>query len=187
MSHYKTCSELPLKVFFQIAETGDLNLLIIEGEEDLVILTDAWEEILIEYSKLDKNMGLMNVMEQREQLFKQAALFCEIKAMLLYLVGAYKQEFVDRLNELGYKIDKKNIIQSIKRNDQKSNNISTRMQIIQKDIEKTSDGKKSSFDAAMSFIASELGFEPNENLTVARYCEYKNRISERNKQKRSNK
>ena len=185
MEYHKSCTTLQLKVFFEIAETGNVKLLLISGKEDTVKLMDAWEDILEEYSQLDKNMALMNVMEQRETLFKQAALYCEIKAMLLYLVGGYKQEFVDRLNELGYRIDKDNLIQSIKRNDQKSNNISTRMQIIQKDIESHSTGKKSTFDQTMAFIASELGFEPNENLTVARYLAYKNQINERNKKGRS--
>ena len=83
-----------------------------------------------------------------------------------------------------YLIIKKKI-ESIQQNDRRANHISTRMQIIQKDIEKYSDGKKASFDSVMAWLSSQLGFEPKEDLTVLRYLEYKKQINERNKAKRS--
>lgn len=178
MSYHKSCKTLPLKLFFEIAETGNVKLL---GDGEIVELTDVWEKILIEYSELDNNMTMNNIMDLEEEQFKQMALYCEIKAMLLYLVGAFKQEFIDRLNQLGYKVDKDNLINDIKRNDQKSNNIFTRVKMIKADIKNMTSGKKSSFDKEMSIIATQLGFEPNEEVTVARYIEYKNRIKETKK------
>lgn len=183
---YKNCKELPLKIFFDIAETGNVDLL---GEGEKAVLVQTWETIVIEYGKLDHNNTIQDVIEKSDQLYTQAALYCEIKAMLLYLVGAEKQEYVDRLNELGYKIDisdRKKKIESIKNNDQRANHISTRMQFIKNDIKKYSDGKKATFDSVMAWLGSELKFEPKEDITVSRYLEYKRQISERNKAKRSN-
>ncbi len=98
----------------------------------------AGENIIIEYARLDGNQQVQDVMDKGDEIYRQAALYCEIKAMLLYLAGAFKQEYVDRLNELGYNIDitnQESKIKSIQRNDRRANNISTRMQIIQKEIE----------------------------------------------------
>ena len=178
MEYHKSCKTLPLKLFFEIAETGNVKLL---GEGEIVELTDVWESILLEYSELDNNMAINNILDLEEEQFKQMALYCEIKAMLLYLVGAFNQEFIDRLNQLGYKVDKDNLVEDIKRNNQKSNNIFTRVKMIKADIKNLTSGKKSSFDKEMSFIATRLGFEPKEEITVARYVEYKNRIEETKK------
>ena len=131
---YKSIKDLPLKVFFEISETGNLKLL---GDEIEAILIERWEAIIIEYGNYDDNQSIKDLLEKEDQLFTQAALYCEIKGMLLYLVGGENQEYVDRLNQLGYKIDlssNKTKIKSIQDNDQRANHISTRMQFIQKDI-----------------------------------------------------
>ena len=178
---YKSIKDLPLKIFFEIAETGNIKLL---GNESESILVERWEKIVLDYGKYDDNQSIKNVIDKNDQLYIQAALYCEIKGMLLYLVGAEKEEYVVRLNELGYKINtnsNKEKIQSIQQNDRRANHISTRMQIIQKDIEKYSDGKKASFDSVMAWLSSQLGFEPKEDLTVLRYLEYKKQIISKQK------
>jgi uncharacterized protein with ParB-like and HNH nuclease domain len=187
---YDTCKILPLKIFFEIAENGNVELLLIEDEQkDKAYLIKTWENLVEEYVELDGNQQIRDVIEKGDEIYTQAALYCEIKGMLLYLFGAESKEYVDRLNELGYKIDvsdHKKKIETIRNNDRRANHISTRIQIIQKEIDGYSnDGKKASFDSVMAWLSSELGFEPKEDLTVLRYLEYKKTIYERNKAKRS--
>ena len=189
-SVYDTCKVLPLKIFFEISETGNVELLIINNAEIAKkILIETWENIVIEYAKIDGNQQVQDVIDKGDEIYRQAALYCEIKGMLLYLVGAEKQEYIDRLSELGYKIDitdHKKKIKSIQNNDRRANHISTRMQMIQNEINSYSTGKKASFDSVMAWLSSQLGFEPKEDLTVLRYLEYKKQIDVRNKAKRSN-
>ena len=190
MKFYDSCKVLLLRIFFEIAETGNVELLIIDNAKvDKKDLVETWENILIEYAEIDGNQQAQDVMEKGNELYRQAAKYCEIKGMLLYLVGADRQEYVDRLNELGYNIDTSYIIakrESIQKNDRRANNISTRMQIIQKEIETYSKGgKKSSFDAAMSFLGMNLPHVPDENITVGRFLAYKKQINERNTAKRA--
>ena len=184
-SVYDTCKILPLRIFFEISETGNVELLIINNAEIAKkILIETWENIVIEYAKIDGNQQVKDVIDKGDEIYRQAALYCEIKGMLLYLVGADKQEYVDRLNELGYIIDitdHKKKIESIQNNDRRANHISTRMQIIQNEINSYSTGKKASFDSVMAWLSSQLGFEPKEDLTVLRYLEYKKQIDERQK------
>ena len=189
MDFYKDCSELPLRIFFQVAETLNYNLLLkkIEGYIDEVILSMVWEDIVSDWISISGNAKIQNVVDKTDQQFKQTAKYCEVKAMLLYLVGAYKQEYVDRLAELGYKIDatdRKSLIETIKANNSRSNQINTRVKILQKEIEQVSEStKKQTFDGAMAEISTELKFEPDNNITCRRYLEYKKQIRERNRKK----
>lgn len=187
-SVYETCKVLPLRIFFEITDTGNVQLLIIDNAEIAKkILIETWENIVIEYAKIDGNQQVQDVIDKGDEIYRQAALYCEIKGMLLYLFGAENQEYVDRLNQLGYKIDISSRVKklnSIKQNERRANHISTRMQIIKKEIESYSDGsKKGSFDDAMSFLGLNLPHVPDENITVSRFLAYKKMIHERNKKK----
>jgi hypothetical protein len=191
MKYYDSCKTLPLRIFFDIIESGNIELLVIDGKVDKAELIEAWEGIINEYADLDDNHTINDVLDKQDQLFTQAALYCEIKGMLIYLIGAHDQEYVDRLNELGYTINvnsQKEKIESIQNNDRRANHISTRMQFIKKSIEKYSEesGKKGSFDEVMASIAMELKLEPSEDITVSRYLAYKKKIHERNTAKRAN-
>jgi len=186
---YSNCSELPLKIFFDIANTRDYTLLL-KGKYkyiDDIILAMAWEDIMHEWITLSENNSAKDVIAKTDQQFKEAAKYCEIKAMLLYLVGGFKQEYIDRLNQLGYKInttDREQLIKSIQTNYRRTNQINTKVKIIQKDIERSiGKTKKQTFDAAMAELSIELKFEPDQNITCARYLEYKKIIRERNRKK----
>ena len=189
MEWYKNCSDLPLRIFFEVAETLNYSLLLkkIDGYVDEVILSMVWEDIISDWIAISENTKIQNVIDKTDQQFIQTAKYIEIKAMLLYLVGAYKKEYVDRLAELGYKIDvtdRKSLIESIKLNDNRSNQINTRVKILQKEIEQvTADTKRQTFDGAMAEISTQLKFEPDNNITCARYLMYKKQINERNKKK----
>ena len=190
VSVYNSCKILPLRIFFEITNIGNVELLIIDNATVAKkILVETWESIIEEYAKLDGNQQVQDVMEKGDELYRQAALYCEIKGMLLYLVGAYKQEYIERLSELGYNVDDSSMIsrrKSIQQCDRRANNISTRMQIIQKEIESYSeDGKKGTFDDAMSFLGLNLPHMPDENITVSRFLSYKKQINERNKAART--
>ena len=184
-SVYDTCKVLPLRIFFEITDTGNVQLLIIDNAEIAKkILIETWENIVIEYAKIDGNQQVQDVIDKGDEIYRQAALYCEIKGMLLYLFGAENQEYVDRLNELGYKIDTNSRIKKIKsieQNGKRANNISTRMQIIQKEIESYGEGKKGTFDDAMSFLGLNLPHVPDENITVSRFLAYKKQIYGRHK------
>ena len=187
MKYYDSCKVLLLRIFFEITSTGNVDLLIINNATIAKkVLVETWEEIVLEYAKIDGNQQVQDVIEKGDELYNQAALYCEIKAMLIYLVGAESKEYVDRLNELGYTVNITNHeskIKSIQQNDRRANNISTRMQIIQKEIEGYGSGKKSTFDEAMSFLGLNLPHVPDENITVSRFLAYKKQINERNKKK----
>ena len=185
MEYYNSCNVLPLKIFFDIAESGNVKLLLITKKKlDQSILSDAWEFILLEYSELDNNMMLQNTFDKTNQIAINAAKYIEVNAMLLYLQEVeYNKEYVDRLKELGYNVRDKNYIIDIELNQRKVNHIITRIKILQNDIDKYKDEKnKSSFDQSLAWISANLNFWPPDDITVTRYLKLKKQITERQKQ-----
>lgn len=185
LAFYNSCNVLPLKIFYEIAETGNVKLL---GEGDVNKLTDTWEEILLEYGEIDSNTNIKDTFDKVIQVSVKAAVYVEVNAMLLYLKEVdYKQEYIDRLAELGYKIDGKEYIKNIEANERKVKNIFTKIQFLKKDLEQNQSVKKtSSFDESMAWISANLNFWPPDDITVTRFIQLKKQINERNKPPRHN-
>jgi hypothetical protein len=189
LDYHNSC-DIPLKLFYSIINTGDLRLLIIDEKKPVteVQLSEAWHSIMKEYAEVDKNVILKEVNGKNDELFRLACEQAEVKAILLYLVGAHKQEYIDRLIELGYPIDVSNFEakkKSIVKCDKRANHIKTRMQLIHKSIEDlTKADQENSFDATISWLAINLKFEPRDDISVRRYLEYKKQIIERNNKNR---
>jgi hypothetical protein len=186
LEYYKTCEELPLKIFFKVAESGSFKYLLKKesAKIDLNELQDAWEDIIIEYGRLDRNLAVTNAVEKSNQVIIYAAQYLEVRAMLIYLREIeYKQEYIDRLRELGYRIDlKENYIGSLDIGERRVNNIITKLGLLEKEIETLKEGNTStSFDAAMAWMMSHNISGLSEDITVKRYIEVKKQIHERNK------
>lgn len=190
MEYYSSCKVLPLKIFFEIAETENVELLLIDNaKKDKEILIETWENIVKEYAKLDNNYNVQDVFDKNEQIAILAAQYIEINAMLLYLKEVkFRQDYVLRLRELGYKIKEDDYISGIESNMIKVNHIGTKIKFLQNDIEKFKTGNnKSSFDQCLAWISANLNFWPPDDITVARYLELKKQIDERNKSQRFSK
>lgn len=186
MEYYKNCKQLPLKIFFKIANSGDIKLLLIEQTEDVDInlLEEAWRLILEEYGKIDLNPSINDTLEKSDLIFRYIAELCEVKAMLLYLIGAYKMEYVERLRDLGYSINMsshKDMIISINKANSKNDGLKNRIRSLKKSIDAHVEGGEQDFDAVYVWLCVNLGFEPKEDMTVSRYLQYKKQIHERNK------
>jgi hypothetical protein len=177
---YDSCQVLPLKIFFQVAETGNLNLLAIQGRPNNLI--DIWQKILIEYGELDGNYLISDTFDKQGQIVRYAATYLEVDAMLIYLKHfKYDQDYVDRLLELGYRINPENYITDVERNQRTVKNIKSRIMMLQNEIESLkTDSNKSSFDEAISYLASNLNTWVPDDITVSRYVTLKRVIREKN-------
>lgn len=186
--YYKSCTELPLKVFLEIAKTGNIELLLITGIIDKDKVIDIWENILDEYKKLDNNMLVSQTFEKVEQIEILIAQYLEVKAILIYLEEVeFKEEYFNRLVELGYKVDKEKYIESIQISGRRSDNIATRIGIIKKDIEASYvKGETVTFDSVMAWMMISGIVGLNDDITVARYLEIKKQIHGRNRKTSNN-
>lgn len=169
-----------MRVFFAVAETGNLNLLVKSGKppKDLI---ELWEAILTEYGKLDGNLLLNDSLEKQKQMVSYAATYVEVTGMLLSLKHfRYREDYITRLSELGYHIDETQYIPDVERNQRTVKNIASRMLMLQKEISSLKEeGSKSSFDDAISYLAANLGSWVPDDITVARYISLKKVIKEK--------
>ena len=93
---YSTCKELPLRVFFDICDTGDLNKLVTNGNYLEDELSEIWEAIIQEYGKIDGNMAISTAFEKSGEIVRNMAEYIEVMGMLMYLqeIGV-KMEYVE--------------------------------------------------------------------------------------------
>lgn len=84
------CEVLPVTVFFKIIETGNLQLLVVDGKATDSELNTTWENILFEFEKLtNSNEYHMHIREQGEDVRRINRLNALVA---LYYIGAYGGE-----------------------------------------------------------------------------------------------
>src|SRR5574343_915557 len=149
---YSTCKELPLRVFFDICDTGDLNKLVTKGNYLEDELSEIWEAIIQEYGKIDGNMAISTAFEKSGEIVRNMAEYIEVMGMLMYLqeIGV-KMEYVDRLKELGYNVTlTSDYLESIYKSGRRAKGTITRINILKNELEGLKEeGNKSSFDQAI--------------------------------------
>lgn len=195
MEYHSTCETLTLKLFYKVIESGDLSHLKLDADNTIEeeVLEAAWQQIMAQYAKLDKNVSVDEILDINKEVWRLVCEQAEVKGMLLYLVGAESKEYEERLKELGYPIDLsslENKKKSLVKCDRKANHTKTKVLLLKKRIEQykeTDTTQAGSFDSTMGWLAIHLGFEPSEDLTVSRYLSYKAQIIQRQKAKQSKK
>lgn len=202
---YKDCSELPLKNFLKIVETGNLKYLYKSTDYSNLIsvksLSDLWDSIVIEYADIEGASSLSEGFKLDIEIKQLQNLYNIVKAMLRLLILAspnnvnsdyakLASKYIIDLKNLGYEIDLTNsdsYKKSIYRADKKANNIITRIRIKQKSLDQinkeSSTGEKVSFEKVYTNLVASLNINISENITVKQYCEYKEIIRKRVKSK----
>lgn len=182
--YYTTCTELPLKVFLHICMTGDLTNLRKDPGWDPVTqeLKDLWGDLIIEYAHLNNDQEVLTKLEAEKEIAQLQAAYIVIKAMIRYLEILTPDKdknaagYVSDLMKMGYHVDcsnSQNYKLSLERADKKSNSIITLIQMKKNSLKGEVEEKNLSFDAIMAVISAELQFIIPDNISVARYCEYK--------------
>lgn len=202
MKIHRTCGTLPMWCFCKIAETGDYRYLYVkdlkEGFQTYENLTgpvtnelsDAWEEILQEYSTLNKDFKVEDVFHKTLMISRLQAEYHTIMAELTYLSVDYESEFgkecVEDLRGRGYKVDissRVNVNVSIEMIRKQAGSILTRIRLIDLEISKMKnkevETRNASFDDLLVWVHSELGIMPDEKITVRRYISYKEQINKK--------
>ncbi len=176
---YDSIKTLPLKLLFEIAETGNLSLLLIAG--NCPNLIDVWEKIIKQYGEADGNFDVNTTIEKQNQIVDYAAQYIEVMAMLVYLqYFGYNSEYANRLIDLGYRITQENYEVEAKQYERKVKNLATRIMILQKEIESMkTDKPTTSFEDVIAYLCAALQMNVDHNLTVAQYIAFKKIIKKK--------
>jgi len=183
MQYYKSCDDLPLKIFFKIVETGNLKHLVISNSYDFTIKKDLpqlWESILIHYAKISGDPDILTKFESFKELYQLIATYDIINAMIYTLYYRYNKQYIDELEMFGYLVTIKNNCIDIK----SLENCTQMSRSILNDIEKIKlslfeEDKKPDlqniFYKTMAWLIKGYG-NLEENITVSKYVALRNHL-----------
>ena len=173
------------KTYFEIAHTGNLSLLIINGSGSEQELEEVWEEIVRkddevkgnnQYNKIFKNY-LAYAKLQHQKVYVQTCLF------KIYLER--DEEVIKELKKMGYIIDDNRYYESIQEALKKSGHLTTKIISKGKEIDSLAPKKQSSamsFDQALAQLSVSLApVIIQDNITLARFNEYYKIAKSKNK------
>jgi len=147
----------------------------------------VWEEILKRAGEVNNNYGYSNIFAKHSAYARYYQEHLYVKTIIMYLLTTIDDNYVAVLQSKGYKLDLKNersYVVSLHAALRKCENLITKMVMKQKELMSEGEKNKShlkppSLEQLIAGISAELGFEVHEDITLARYNEYKKIIVKR--------
>jgi hypothetical protein len=190
---YYSYDDIPLKLFVEIAQTGNVARLCVSGlptEEELV---NRWEDIIQKNSKANGDNTLSNYTLELEEynfmlLEYNTANACIVKLMLCLLAGEPKDdEAIESLNSFGYGIrdtgSRDEYVESINAAVRRANNVLTRIKVklnqIRADFETKGTEQSQSVEEMIGIVSAAIGYEISGDVTLSRFNSYKKIIRQR--------
>lgn len=200
---YYGYDDIKLKTYYEIANTGNVVLLQKTGNVDIEGCAEAWESLVRKNCEVTMNRKYFSY---RDTIKEQAALVYEysaVKAMITKLALVVDMGYIQFLNTKGYRIytggedipaERKweKYADSLERASRRCDNLITKLKLSQSELKEFTDSGKSesSLASSLAILSFHLGFQLNDQITLAEYNEYtkivqqKIRESERLKAKR---
>jgi hypothetical protein len=177
----------------QIADSGNV-LLVAKNKARTEKCMEAWEEIVKRNAEENGSYEYQNYLDNLKQYYRLIAEHTLIKASLLKLTYKVDPELAKYLTSRGYVIrlgkrkasDSEAYANSIHAAIKKSDNLVTKIEMKRKEMTNTTNmkGQVKNFESVMGNLISLLGFEVRgDELTLARYNEYKKFIKQKYKPK----
>lgn len=181
---------ITLKMFLDLSESKNYRGLVTEGEATDAACAEAWEKIVKHNSEVSGNLEMGYFLSNYKAFAQLLADFNAIKATLNLLLFFVDNGYIKWLSEKNFKIvtDKGNeaYMESINAAMRRSDNYITRIKMKQNELIRNGEGrpsKKFGFEELIANLTMILGFEVNDNVTLARYNEYNKLIAKKNRLK----
>lgn len=184
-----TYNDILLRTYIDISTTGNLEPLIIEGRSNREELLQAWEEIVRENGERNGDRSYSSYFRLLKGYGVLLATYSVVKISLLKLaVSPVDCEVVFDLRRRGYQInmsDNTVYAESIRVGLRKVDNLITRIRMKKSELEAQfavqEKGTPIGFEEIIAKITSGLGFVVQDNITLARYNEYKKILKEKSR------
>lgn len=156
---YKTLRTLPMVIFFEISNTGDLTLLSDE-ETSIEELIPIWENIEQKHQELSGNTNANKVFNVSKEIEFQANRYEIIHNACEALAFDKNDDLIAILRDYGYTINDSNYINDLNKIIKQSEGIITRINQLRDTLPKQSTSKQeSSIVDVMANYATILGFD----------------------------
>jgi hypothetical protein len=188
---FYTYDNIPLRLYFDIANTGDFIRLVKEGKSDNEQCLIAWEAIIKKQQEITGNNQYNAFFRLNKGYLLNLNDYTLIRACLI-LTGINNifpdYEYIKILKEKGYNIDTstpETIIDSVNGGLQKCDGLITKATTKRKEIEMIMNQNESKdkvgFESAIANLNYQLGFNVDDNLTLSRFNEYQKIIKAKHK------
>jgi hypothetical protein len=183
--------EISLKLYFEIAKSGDLKRLIKSGNPSLKECRQAWAEIVENNSKSNGQVSQVEIYKDLLEGYNSTlAELVRVRANICILYFETDDERINWLREKGYNLDtssKSKFIESINSAMNKTNNLITRLHMRENQIKDVVSGFGSEPATLEDLIAksnTHLGFTGCDmNMTLAQFNAYQRVIALKNRPK----
>jgi len=183
MRYYKSCDDLPLKIFFKIVETGNLKHLVISNSYDFIVKKDLpglWESILMQYAEISGDTEILTKFESFKELYQLIATYDIINAMIYTLYYRYNQQYINDLQMFGYIVRIKDNcidIDSLENCTQMSRSILNDIEKLKLSLFEAEEKEdyKNIFYKTMAWLIKGYG-NLEENITVSKYVALRNHL-----------
>lgn len=186
-----TYDDILLRTYLEIVYTGEFRKLIKSGNvSDQQCLT-AWEELVKRQGKASGTNQYSSYIQLLKGYAKLVNDHTVIRACLVYLMFApIRWDIIETLKLYNYPVEIKEgqiVVESLKAKLRAVENLITKAEMKRKEIErlfKNTDDKKEKkgFEEILAGLNFALGFNVDENITLARYNEYQKILKARQKQ-----
>lgn len=187
---YWSYSDIPLKVYLEVANTGNLGLLSKDGVSDEKCIL-IWDELIKLNSKQNNDLCFLSYVSNLRVFAALLADYNIIKASLLKLMFQVDDEIIAWLRTKGYVIVTTGATvyaESIARAMHASDAIVTQITMRRNKLLVKSKEQESvapiGIEEVIANLSFSLGYEVSDGITLARFNEYKKIIRAKNEARR---
>jgi len=183
-----------LKEYYDVANSGNTNLLLVSGNYDEQDATMAWEEIIRENCKATNNRKYLQYMEaskEHRRLLNEQAF---IKGALITLHFKIDHDLIKELGSKGYRINTDNsnkYAESLSRAERQSRSLNTRITVqenlikrIHGEEEKFAKNRSGGIQTSLVRVGTALGLVLPQDILLSTFNEYFNIVKDQQADRR---
>ncbi|QYS85408.1 hypothetical protein JJC03_09165 [Flavobacterium oreochromis] len=180
--HYSSLDYLPVKVYYDILETNNVNLLS-DTITDKKELSELWTSLSNKFKDLDNSDYAKQTFSRNKQI---QVLEVKQRLVLMYLnllSFEYDDAIVSKLNALGYNVRTDNTDDyylDLKRVEVETNGIEVKINALKNQASKTDNSQSVTIDEVLASYSVILGFDYDYNtISCTKYLALKSQVNKK--------
>lgn len=184
---YYQYSNIKLRTYVEIAQTGNLNLLVISGYPTEQELLDKWENLVKDNAKANNDNSYSAYENNLKRYGKLIADYELVRLSLMKLILVVDDECLLYLKERGFKINTttasgyaESIDAALKRSGSYLTKIKMKLNEMNESRVEADKSQPKTIEEILGALSASLNFEITGDITLARFNEYKKIVKKKN-------
>ena len=184
-SYYQN-ARIPAVLFYDILESGDINLLVKKGKPTKNQLEKAFSNIFDEFFELKNDSKMRLVLKTKKEVIRLYRKIAIIEAIVLSLVSFRFPDdkiemLVDHLSKVGITVNKENNLDKELLNVLKTSLAGYRniLALEEHNLKELTKGVKSTFEDSLVSLEGVIGYAIDDTVTLKKYLSYEKRATKK--------